>query len=156
MESEILAALISAVATLIAALLAGSLTWYATRQQHREARGAELRAQRREVVEQFLRRLGGAKEAVRALIEVREVRAEEGDEFDHAKWLVGELGGETASVRVHLPPDVSKTVTTVVDELRDAVKSVRQEEVQRAREAYQRAEAAEEELGTGLTFLADS
>jgi hypothetical protein len=148
-DNEIAAALISAAATLGAALLAATLTWYATERQHREARRAEQVAQRRGAIEAFRRRLAGAMEAVRVLIEVRE-HGGESDEFDNARWLLGELGPEATLVGIHLPDGAKEEATTAVDELRQALNSIRSENVNAAQEAYQRAEAAAARLNETL------
>ena len=154
MDSTVLAALISAVATLASAIIAAALTWYATRQQHREARDAEERARRNEAIEVFRRRLAGAMEAMRALIDVREHGGENG-EFNDARWLLGELGPEATLVRIHLPDEAKPTVATAVEELREALNDIRSEDVAAAREAYRRAEAAAAELNDALASQED-
>jgi hypothetical protein len=149
MDSPVLAALISAVATLGAAIIGAVLTWYAARQRHREERAAEERARRHEAIEAFRRRLAGAMEAIRALIDVREHGGEDG-EFNDARWLLGELGPEATLVRIHLPDPAKPKVAAAVEELRQALRDIRSEDLADAREAYRRAEAAAAELSDAL------
>jgi hypothetical protein len=144
-DSTVLAALISAGAAIIGA----TLTWYAARQQHREARRAEERARRHEAIEAFRRRLAGAMEAIRALIDTRE-HGGENDEFDTARWLLGELGPEATLVGIHLSDEAKPQAAAAVEELRQALDHIRSEDVRSARDAYRRAEKAATKLNDAL------
>ena len=150
MDSPVLAALISAGSVIIAA----ALTWHATRQQHREARAAEERVRRQGAIDAFRGRLAGSMEAMHALIDVREHGGEK-DEFEDARWLLGELGREATLVRIHLPDEAKPKAAAAVEELRQALNHIRSEDIGGARDAYRRSESRAAELNDALASQED-